>query len=175
MMMPMLTSCAVLVFWRASIFGCMLMFMRWRAEAHLFGRLLLAVSRTARALCGFFVTFGGLAFVSFLIRVHLYPSLSIDYAFGTYQFTIFLCLQVLISRPFYLHSINDFHRDHWYDILPDFRLFHMIRRCGCPMHYLRGHQTFLYLQVGGKAKWASFLGQRRLPWNHRLLRPFIDV
>ena len=112
MMMYMLASCAVLVFWRASILGCVLMLVRRRAEAHLFGRFLLAVSRTTRALCGFLVTFRGLTFVGVLICAHLDTSLSIDYALGAYLISIFLSLQVLISRPFYLHSIKDFHRDH---------------------------------------------------------------
>lgn len=138
LIVPMLASCDVLMFRRATLFRCVLMFMRWRAEAHLLGRFLLAIPSTARPLWLFFVSLGGLTFVCAFICINLNPSLSIDYALGTYNICVFLCLQVLISRPLDLHSINHFHWDHWYDIVPDFRGFHMLRRSWSPMHYLRG-------------------------------------
>jgi hypothetical protein len=109
LMVPMLASCAVLMFRRATLFRCVLVLMRRRAEAHLLGRLLFAISRTARA---FFVSLGGLTFISVFVCIHLYASLSINNALGTYDICVFFCLQVLISCPLDLHSINYFHRDH---------------------------------------------------------------
>ena len=139
MMVAMLTSCGVFMFWGATIFGFVLMLMRRWAEANLLGGLLLWISSTTRALRGFLISLDGLGFVWILIYVHLYTSLSNEYALGTNEICIFLCLQLLISRPFNLDSIDYFHRNHWYDILPGFRWLHIIRRCWRPMYYLRGH------------------------------------
>ena len=80
LMMPMLTACAVFMFRRATLFRCVLMLMRRRTEAHLLGRLLLAISRTPRA---FFFSLGGLTLIGVFVCIHLYASLSIDYALGT--------------------------------------------------------------------------------------------
>jgi hypothetical protein len=69
--------------------------------------------------------------------------LSINDALGTYYVGVLLALKALISRFLDLHSVDDLHWDHGYDILPQLRVQLMLGGGLRPMDDLWSEQVLI--------------------------------